>query len=91
MKSKTSFRFNLRFHAGAGILLGILLLIIFTFFKPPTFSFSFNTKIMGCSKQTCTDTNERIVLPSNVRPIHYDLELKPDMEKFVFDGIVSIR
>lgn len=38
-----------------------------------------------------TDVNERIVLPKNVRPIHYDLELKPDMEKFAFDGKVSIK
>ena len=30
------------------------------------------------------------LLPENVRPIHYDIELKPDLEKFTFAGEENI-
>ncbi|KAI8059621.1 peptidase family M1-domain-containing protein [Gongronella butleri] len=33
---------------------------------------------------------ERQVLPSNVKPTHYDVWLNPDLETFVFDGRVKI-
>lgn len=33
----------------------------------------------------------RDVLPTNVRPTHYDLTITPDMESFVFDGRVDIK
>ncbi|KAI9751636.1 MAG: hypothetical protein M4579_005983 [Chaenotheca gracillima] len=32
----------------------------------------------------------REVLPTNVTPLHYDLTLEPDLEKFTFDGTVVI-
>ncbi|KAF2480971.1 peptidase family M1-domain-containing protein [Neohortaea acidophila] len=32
----------------------------------------------------------RQVLPKNVKPLHYDLVLEPDLEKFTFDGQVTI-
>ncbi|KAG0214740.1 hypothetical protein BGX33_001857, partial [Mortierella sp. NVP41] len=34
---------------------------------------------------------DRIVLPTNVTPVHYDLKLNPDMETFIFTGEVSIN
>jgi len=34
---------------------------------------------------------QRDILPANVAPTHYDLLIKPDMEKFVFDGVVTIQ
>ena len=34
---------------------------------------------------------ERDVLPGEVKPIHYELVVRPDLEKFVFTGTVSIR
>ncbi|ORX60726.1 aminopeptidase [Hesseltinella vesiculosa] len=33
---------------------------------------------------------ERQVLPTNVKPTHYDLWLKPDLDAFVYDGRVQI-
>ncbi len=33
----------------------------------------------------------REVLPVNVRPVHYDLTLEPDMEKFTYGGKVKIE
>ncbi|KAK7208464.1 peptidase family M1-domain-containing protein [Myxozyma melibiosi] len=32
----------------------------------------------------------REILPQNVKPLHYDLSLEPDFEKFKFEGTVSI-
>ncbi|CAG8507897.1 5955_t:CDS:10 [Scutellospora calospora] len=33
-----------------------------------------------------TDTEKRQILPTNVRPTHYDLTLTPDLESFTFKG-----
>lgn len=33
----------------------------------------------------------REVLPTNVKPTHYDLTLEPDLEKFTFSGRVIIE
>ena len=33
----------------------------------------------------------REVLPANVKPIHYDLTLEPDFEKFSYEGSVIIE
>lgn len=33
----------------------------------------------------------REVLPTNVKPVHYDLTLEPDFEKFSYDGTVVIE
>jgi aminopeptidase 2 len=33
----------------------------------------------------------REVLPTNVKPTHYDLTLEADFEKFTFDGTVVIE
>ncbi|KAF2749750.1 hypothetical protein M011DRAFT_465417 [Sporormia fimetaria CBS 119925] len=35
-------------------------------------------------------TQAREVLPTNVKPVHYDLTLEPDFEKFTYEGKVSI-
>ncbi|KAK9354746.1 peptidase family M1-domain-containing protein [Lipomyces doorenjongii] len=35
-------------------------------------------------------TGAREILPQNVKPLHYDLTLEPDFEKFTFEGTVSI-
>ncbi|KAK4540281.1 hypothetical protein LTR36_009593 [Oleoguttula mirabilis] len=32
----------------------------------------------------------REVLPKNVKPLHYDLTLEPDLEKFTYEGTVTI-
>ena len=36
-------------------------------------------------------TKGREVLPKNVKPIHYDLTLEPDFEKFTYEGTVIIE
>ena len=36
-------------------------------------------------------TKSREVLPTNVKPLHYDLTLEPDLEKFVYEGSVIIE
>lgn len=35
-------------------------------------------------------TQGKEVLPSNVKPTNYVLELEPDLEKFTFEGTVGI-
>ncbi|KAI9818054.1 MAG: Aminopeptidase 2 mitochondrial [Pycnora praestabilis] len=35
-------------------------------------------------------TQGREVLPTNVKPLHYDLTLEPDFEKFTYEGTVTI-
>ena len=35
-------------------------------------------------------TTERVILPDNVVPKHYDLVLEPDFEKFTFEGKITI-
>ena len=36
-------------------------------------------------------TASRDVLPTNVKPVHYDLTLEPDFEKFTYEGSVTIE
>jgi aminopeptidase 2 len=36
-------------------------------------------------------TQGREVLPTNVKPLHYDVTLDPNFEDFTFRGIVSIE
>lgn len=36
-------------------------------------------------------TGSREVLPTNVKPVHYDLTLEPDFEKFTYEGSVTIE
>ena len=38
-----------------------------------------------------TNVQGREVLPTNVKPVHYDLTLEPDFEKFNYDGTVIIE
>lgn len=46
---------------------------------------------MCYSTATSCAYTDRDILPSNVKPTHYDLELRPDMEKFTFTGTVKIQ
>lgn len=36
-------------------------------------------------------TKGREVLPTNVKPLHYDLTLEPNFEKFTYEGTVIIE
>ncbi len=36
-------------------------------------------------------TNARVLLPTNVKPIHYYLSLEPDFDKFTYEGTVVIE
>lgn len=36
-------------------------------------------------------TRGRVLLPNNVKPLHYDLTLEPDFEKFTYEGTVVIE
>lgn len=38
-----------------------------------------------------TNVQGREVLPTNVKPVHYDLTLEPNFEKFTYDGAVVIE
>lgn len=38
-----------------------------------------------------TNVQGREVLPTNVKPQHYDLTLEPDFEKFTYEGTVIIE
>lgn len=38
-----------------------------------------------------TNVQGREVLPTNVKPVHYDLTLEPNFEKFTYDGTVVIE
>ena len=30
-------------------------------------------------------------LPTNVKPMHYDLTVRTDLQEFVFEGLVKVR
>lgn len=36
-------------------------------------------------------TRGRVILPKNVKPLHYDLTLEPDFENFTYEGTVVIE
>lgn len=36
-------------------------------------------------------TQGREVLPTNVKPLHYDLTLEPDFKEFMYEGTVVIE
>jgi aminopeptidase N len=38
-----------------------------------------------------TDRNSRVLLPSTVKPLHYDLELSPDLKLFQFYGSMKVQ
>jgi aminopeptidase 2 len=38
-----------------------------------------------------TNVQGREVLPTNVKPQHYDLTLEPNFEKFTYEGTVTIE
>jgi len=38
-----------------------------------------------------TTSSERQVLPSSVRPTHYDITLTPDLKNFIFTGSEAIE
>lgn len=38
-----------------------------------------------------TNIQGREVLPTNVKPVHYDLTLEPNFETFKYDGTVVIE
>ena len=49
-------------------------------------------KHFGAEGQASIDiTKGREVLPANVKPVHYDLTLEPDFDKFTYDGTVTIE
>lgn len=35
--------------------------------------------------------HERVILPALVKPTHYQLELKPDLNTFAYDGRVKVE
>ena len=36
-------------------------------------------------------TKGREVLPTNARPLHYDVTLEPDFEKFTYEGTMVVE
>lgn len=55
------------------------------------FAFLF-ADVLGFGKiMSEASTTERQVLPTNVKPVHYDLTLKPNLETFVFYGRVKVE
>lgn len=47
-----------------------------------------NSEIPGGSMDV---DSHREVLPKNVKPLHYDLTMEPDFEKFTYEGKVVIE
>lgn len=47
--------------------------------------------IRGVDDVASALTHGREILPQNVKPVHYDLELEPNFEDFTFDGKVTIK
>ncbi|KAI2482745.1 Aminopeptidase 2 mitochondrial [Pyrenophora tritici-repentis] len=49
-------------------------------------------KHFGTEGQSSIDiTKGREVLPTNVKPLHYDLTLEPDFGNFTYQGTVTIE
>jgi len=49
---------------------------------------------MCCSQQSIAGSTtfaDRDILPGNVKPVHYDITIRPDMAKFTFAGTVKIQ
>ncbi|KAL7752420.1 hypothetical protein RI367_001954 [Sorochytrium milnesiophthora] len=63
--------------------LAVALLVVFLFL-PAIYSKDSNT-----TAQT-EEVKRRVYLPHNVRPSHYDLTLRPDLENFTFTGVEEI-
>ncbi|CAO3614306.1 unnamed protein product [Cunninghamella blakesleeana] len=63
--------------------------LFFWFLLPTFFSYILYYYYFMCSNHT-EKQPERQVLPTVVKPTHYDLWLKPDLEAFVFDGHVKV-
>ncbi|KAI9303817.1 aminopeptidase [Cunninghamella echinulata] len=61
----------------------------FWFFFPIIFSYIYYTYFM-CSNHT-EKQPERQVLPTVVKPTHYDLWLQPNLDTFIFQGQVKIN
>lgn len=40
---------------------------------------------------SATIAGAREVLPTNVKPLHYDLKLEPNLEDFTYEGSVVIE
>lgn len=46
----------------------------------------------GVDDHSAMDVSKgREVLPTNVKPVHYDLTLEPDFDKFTYTGTVTIE
>ena len=73
---------------GVGVL-SVLLALVLIRIHPP------NQKMtIACAhkcEQTARSFEDRDVLPTNVRPMHYQFTITPDMNKFVFEGHVAIK
>lgn len=68
--------------------------------RPQTFKSSQQTRHCSNHRNMCKhfdavpstiDVFGREVLPKNVKPVHYDLTLEPDFEKFTYEGEVAIE
>ena len=52
---------------------------------------SYRSKMCRANEGSIDVTKSREVLPTNVKPVHYDLTLEPDFEKFSYQGTVVIE
>ena len=48
-------------------------------------------KELGDAGGSMDVTKGREVLPTNAKPLHYDVTLEPDFEKFTYEGTVIIE
>ncbi|PJF20032.1 Peptidase M1, membrane alanine aminopeptidase domain-containing protein [Paramicrosporidium saccamoebae] len=86
METNSSRRIAFLLAAAVGVLAAL--------FKFVLFSYVALKMTVSCAHKKLNVTDaflDRDVLPTNVRPINYDLHVEPDMTNFVFDGRVKLN
>ncbi len=97
MKEKQSPPANKRVaqkHDKKGFLVLTIALTLFSFcyyILASKINFNLPSLLMSLPKIVADPFLDRDILPSNVKPVHYDLHLQPNFDTFKFSGHANIK